>query len=237
MLVFELVRGVAARGVLARGELVRSVELVRGEELLLGVCWFVVLVLEFVRGLELVSCGTDWVCCYLRVELFIVFGFRDVGLSSSTWFSSRAAAAFVRVVLGSDSVVLGGDGVGWTGVVLRAEACGDCLQRWFDRIEAVGWARCCDVSSGGCVRGWRVPVLVVALVPNCVSPGGARFGENMIPVGLVFGLLRRYGGGFAGELRRRLVCLGLRIPACLGWCFGEVKPAVVFRWCPTGGCV
>ncbi|GAB2228955.1 hypothetical protein Droror1_Dr00023089 [Drosera rotundifolia] len=61
------------------------------------------------------------------------------------------------------------------------------------------------------------------------------FGENVILVGLVFGLLRRYGGGFAGELRRRLLCLGLQIAVCLGSCFGEVKPAVVFQWCSTRG--
>ncbi|GAB2244753.1 hypothetical protein Droror1_Dr00000246 [Drosera rotundifolia] len=48
------------------------------------------------------------------------------------------------------------------------------------------------------------------------------FGDWCSEIG-VFGFLRRYGGGFARELRRRLVCLGLRIPVSLGWCFGEVK--------------
>ncbi|GAB2227286.1 hypothetical protein Droror1_Dr00009102 [Drosera rotundifolia] len=102
------------------------------------------------------------------------------------------------------------------------------LSVWVEVGTSASSAACgCRVETGGATVWLRR--LALGSDARC----RVAFDENVIPVGLVFGLLRRYGGGFAGEIRRHWVCLGLRIPVCLGWCSVEFG-VVVFGTNPVG---
>ncbi|GAB2223586.1 hypothetical protein Droror1_Dr00017727 [Drosera rotundifolia] len=153
------------------------------------------------------------------------FGCRGVGVgvNPASFVAEVIEAVITAIGCGLDS----GVGFEW----------GDC--------ELSGWIVLWSGSAAGSAwigSGRGIPTDIVTVWLTCVyakNAAAARrglwmkiagfettsypvFGDWCSEIG-VFGLLWHYGGGIAGELRRRLVCLGQRIPMSLDWCFGVVK--------------